>query len=146
MSSASACSAIALVASTSCAAALASWDIIESEGLLEHVRQVAPYFQAQLRTLVDLPLVGDVRGTGLMAAVEMRLDNDAAGEALLAQDYSIGELVDRYCHQFGLLVRPLINVCVMSPPLIITREQIDEMVSALRQALELAQRELKLVD
>ena len=130
----------------SCAAALASWDIIEGEGLLEHVRQIAPYFQAQMRALADLPLVGDVRGTGLMAAVEMRLDNDAAGEALLAQDYSIGELVDRYCHQFGLLVRPLINVCVMSPPLIITRKQIDEMVTALRQALELAQRELKLVD
>jgi adenosylmethionine-8-amino-7-oxononanoate aminotransferase len=126
----------------SCAAALASWDIIEREGLLEHVRETAPYFQAQMRSLVELPLVGDVRGTGLMAAVEMRLHNDAAGEALLTQDYSIGELVDSYCHRFGLLVRPLINVCVMSPPLIITREQIDEMVSALRQALELAQREL----
>jgi adenosylmethionine-8-amino-7-oxononanoate aminotransferase len=130
----------------SCAAALASWDIIEQEALLEHVRQTAPYFQEQMRTLLDLPLVGDVRGTGLMAAVEMRLDNDAAGEALLAQDYSIGELVDSYCHQFGLLVRPLINVCVMSPPLIITREQIDDMVSALHKALVMAQDTLHIDD
>ncbi len=127
----------------SCAAALASWDIIESEGLLEHVRDVGPYFQRQLKTLMDLPLVGDVRGTGLMAAIEMRLDNDAMGDALLEQDYAIGELVDNYCHDLGLLVRPLINVCIMSPPLIITREQIDEMVAILRQALELAAKELQ---
>lgn len=127
----------------SCAAALASWDIIEREGLLQHVLDVGPYFQQQLRTLLDIPLVGDVRGTGLMAAIEMRLENDAAGDALLAQDYTIGELVDNYCHQFGLLVRPLINVCIMSPPLIITRDQVDDMVTALRKALLLAQSDLE---
>jgi putrescine aminotransferase len=126
----------------SCAAALASWDIIESESLLAHVREVGPYFQQQLRSLLDIPLVADVRGTGLMAAVEMQLDNGTKGEELLAQDYAIGDLVDSYCHEFGLLVRPLINVCIMSPPLIITREQIDELVLALRKALEKAQEEL----
>ena len=127
----------------SCAAALASWDIIEREGLLAHVREVAPYFQQQLRTLLDIPLVADVRGTGLMAAVEMRLENGVNGEKLLAQDYAIGELVDSYCHQFGLLVRPLINVCIMSPPLIITKNQIDDMVLALRKALVLADADLR---
>ncbi len=126
-----------------CAAALASWDIIEREGLLAHVREVGPYFQAQLRTLQDIPLVGEVRGTGLMAAIEMRLDNTVSGDELLAQDYAIGDLVDSYCHQFGLLVRPLINVCILSPPLIITREQVDDMVSALRKALLLAQADLQ---
>ena len=127
----------------SCAAALASWDILEREQLLEHVQDVGPYFQQQLRTLLDLPLVGVVRGTGLMAAVEMRLDNDTEGDALLEQDYAIGELVDNYCHDLGLLVRPLINVCIMSPPLIITREQIDELVAILRQALIMAERDLR---
>jgi adenosylmethionine-8-amino-7-oxononanoate aminotransferase len=126
----------------SCAAALASWDIIERENLLAHVREIAPYLQQQLRTLRDIPLVGDVRGTGLMAAVEMRLDNDATGRALLDQDYAIGDLVDAHCRDLGLLVRPLINVCVMSPPLIINRAQIDEMVDALRQALLRTQAEL----
>ncbi len=126
----------------SCAAALASWDIIEQEGLLAHVRDVGPYFQQQLRTLQDLPLVADVRGTGLMAAVEMRVENGAKGAKLLEQDYALGELVDSYCHDFGLLVRPLINICIMSPPLIITRDQIDDLVLALRKALERAQAEL----
>jgi adenosylmethionine-8-amino-7-oxononanoate aminotransferase len=126
----------------SCAAALESWDIIEREGLLDHVREVGPYFQQQLRTLQDLPLVADVRGIGLMAAVEMRVENGAKGTKLLEQDYALGELVDSYCHEFGLLVRPLINVCIMSPPLIITRDQIDDLVGALRKALEKAQAEL----
>jgi adenosylmethionine-8-amino-7-oxononanoate aminotransferase len=127
----------------SCAAALASWDIIEQEGLLAHVRDVAPYFQQQLRTLQDMPLVGEVRGMGLMAAVEMTLDNDASGAARLAQDYELGGLVDSYCHDLGLMVRPLINVCIMSPPLIITRPQIDDLVTALRGALALAQADIE---
>jgi len=127
----------------SCAAAIASWDIIEQEGLLDHVRDVGPYFQAQLRTLQDHPLVGVVRGTELMAAVEMRVDNCATGDDLLAQDYALGEMVDNFCHDLGLLVRPLINVCIMSPPLIITREQIDDLVGALRQALDLTQAALR---
>jgi adenosylmethionine-8-amino-7-oxononanoate aminotransferase len=127
----------------SCAAALASWDIIEREGLLAHVRELAPYFQQQLRTLLDIPLVADVRGTGLMAAVEMRLENGVHGDQLLAQDYAIGDLVDSYCRQFGLLVRPLINVCIMSPPLIITRSQVDDLVLALRRALVLADADLR---
>ena len=61
---------------------------------------------------------------------------------MLEQDYALGDLVDGYCHEFGLLVRPLINVCIMSPPLIITREQIDDLVLALRKALEKAQADL----
>ena len=119
-----------------CAAALASWDIFERENLLEHVRETEPYFQQQLRTLEDIPLVGNVRGTGLMAAVEMKVEADNEAR-LLEKDYAIGDMVDTYCQQSGLLVRPLINICVMSPPLIITKSQIDEMVSALRKGLEL---------
>jgi putrescine aminotransferase len=52
-------------------------------------------------------------------------------------------MVDNFCHDLGLLVRPLINVCIMSPPLIITREQIDDLVGALRQALDLTQAALR---
>jgi len=126
----------------SCAAALASWDIIEREDLLAHVRDVGPYFQEQLQTLRDCPLVGEVRGTGLMAAVEMRIDA-ADAEELLARDYAVGELVDQHCHKFGLLVRPLINVCIMSPPLIITRDQIDDLVVALRSGLDAALADLR---
>jgi putrescine aminotransferase len=119
----------------SCAAALASWDIIENENILEHVREVGPYFQEQLRTLLDIPLVGSVRGEGLMAAVEMTIDADGTDEQL-EKDYHLSEIVDEHCHQLGLLVRPFINICIMSPPLIITKPQIDDLVSILRKGLE----------
>ncbi len=124
-----------------CAAALKSWDIMEDENIFEHVKDVGPYFQEQLRTLSDIPLVGEVRGIGLMAAVEMTID--APEEELLDLDYDIGARVDEYCHQFGLLVRPFINICIMSPPLIITRAQVDEMVVAMRKAIELTLEDLR---
>ncbi|MCR8923179.1 aminotransferase [Dasania sp. GY-MA-18] len=127
-----------------CAAALASWDIIENEKILDNVHEVGPYFQEQLRTLKDIPLVGDVRGIGMMAAVEMTLQGHTGSrEDLLAKDYAIGAMVDDYCHQFGLLVRPFINVCIMSPPLILTKAQVDDLVLAMRKALELTLNDLR---
>lgn len=126
----------------SCAAALASWDIIEKEQLLAHVRDLAPYFHEQLQTLRSCPLVGDVRGVGMMAAVEMNIQADSSQE-LLEKDYAVGALVDHHCHEFGLLVRPLINICVLSPPLIITRDQVDELVDALGKGLNKALEELR---
>ena len=125
-----------------CVAALANLSFMESNGLLEHVRDVGPYFQERLRELLDLPLVAEVRGVGLMAAVECSLGGVGADDAVLSQDYEIGRLVNRHCQRLGLLVRPLINTCVMSPPLVIDRAQIDQLVSMLRQGIELATKEL----
>ena len=125
-----------------CAAALASWDIIEKENILDNVHKVGPYFQQQLRTLQDIPLVGNVRGEGLMAAVEMTIEGHNEDD-LLAKDYAIGEMVDQHCQRLGLLVRPFINICIISPPLIITKQQVDELVSILRKGLELAMNDLR---
>jgi adenosylmethionine-8-amino-7-oxononanoate aminotransferase len=125
-----------------CAAALASWDILEKENLLQNVLEVGPYFQQQLRTLHENPLVGNVRGTGLMAAVEMTVQGRDEAD-LLEKDYAIGEMVDRHCQRLGLLVRPFINICIISPPLIITRAQVDELVTALREGLRLTLEDLR---
>ena len=125
-----------------CAAALASWDILESENLLQHVLEVGPYFQEQLQTLNDIPIVGNVRGHGLMAAVEMTVKGKDE-EDLLDKDYAVGGLVDKHCQKMGLLVRPFINICIISPPLIISREEIDDLVSILRKGLELTMKDLK---
>ena len=102
-----------------CAVALKNLDLLE-DGMLEHTRQVAPYFQAQLKTLEDLPLVGEVRGVGLMACVECVADRESNDPLQL--DNEVGKRIDAHCHELGLLVRPLINMCVMSPPLMITRD------------------------
>jgi adenosylmethionine-8-amino-7-oxononanoate aminotransferase len=115
-----------------CAVALKNLDILE-ESVLAHTRSIAPYFQAQLKTLEELPLVGEVRGLGLMGCVECVADRESKNALQL--DKNVGARIDAHCHELGLLVRPLINMCVMSPPLTITREQIDDMVAILREGI-----------
>ncbi len=124
-----------------CAAALKNLEIIERERLNEHVRDIAPYFQARLRELAELPMVGEVRGIGLMACVECV--SDRTSREPLALDQEVGRRIDRHCQELGLIVRPMGHLCVMSPPLIITRAQIDEMVSILRQGIERTQDDLR---
>lgn len=114
------------------AVALANLDILEN-GLLDHARSVGPYFQERLRSLEELELVGEVRGEGLMACVECVADRDDPNPLRL--DNEVGRRIDAHCQELGLLVRPLIHMCVMSPPLVITREQVDDMVSILREGI-----------
>ena len=116
------------------AAALKNLEIIENEGLLEHVRQVTPHFQNRLKELRKLPLVGDTRGAGLIGCVEGRIVNPDNPDALEI-DLEMGARIDRHCQALGLIVRPLLNMCVFSPPLIITSEQIDEMFNLLEQGI-----------
>ena len=116
-----------------CAAGIANMEVFESQGLLENALEVGPYMQEQLRTLSDLPIVGDIRGMGLMGCLECVASQESRQP--LELDYEVGSRIDKHCQALGLLVRPLINMCVMSPPLCITRDQIDEMISILREGI-----------
>ena len=91
--------------------------------------------------LEDLPLVGEVRGAGLMACVECVADRDSRNP--LALDNEVGRRIDRHCQELGLLVRPLIHMCVMSPPLVITSDQIDNMVAILREGISRTMEDLR---
>ena len=118
----------------SSAAALKNIEIIENEGLLEHVHEISPYFQQRINDLNKLPLVGDTRGEGLVGCVEGRIvEPENAGA--LELDIEMGSRIDKHCQTLGLIVRPLWNMCVFSPPLIITPEQIDEMFNILEQGI-----------
>ena len=116
----------------SCAAALRNIEIFEREALLEHVRAVSPHFLDRLHALRESPIVGDTRGMGLVGCVEGRFSGD--GDRL-ALDKEFGSRIDRKCEELGLIVRPLLNMCVFSPPLVITEGQIDEMFDILEQAI-----------
>jgi adenosylmethionine-8-amino-7-oxononanoate aminotransferase len=117
------------------AAGIKNLEIMQREKLFELVQETGPYLQQQLQALRDIPIVTDVRGLGLMGVVECELQQ---GGDDLDMDAELGSRIDRHCQALGLLVRPLINMCVLSPPLTITRPQIDEMVSILRQGILLA--------
>ena len=102
---------------------------METEGILEHVREISPYFQERLQALAKFSIVGDVRGMGLLGCIEGSAET-------LDGERRLGALLDAACEELGLLVRPLINMAVFSPPLIITKDQIDEMFDILELALQ----------
>ncbi len=116
-----------------CAAAATNLDIIEREDLCAYTREIGPYFQERLRSLGDLELVGDVRGMGLMACVECVRDRGSR-EAPPVQ-WEVAKRIFENARTRGLLSRPMGNLIILSPPLIIKRHEIDRMVAILREAI-----------
>ncbi|OCW57673.1 aminotransferase [Hoeflea olei] len=123
-----------------CAVALKNLDILEG-GLLDHTREITPYFHDKLKRLEELDLVGEVRGMGLMACIECVADRESQNPIRL--DTEVGVRIDRHCQELGLLLRPLVHMCVMSPPLVITREQIDTMADILHEGISRTMRDLR---
>ncbi|MFQ5557119.1 MAG: aminotransferase, partial [Acidimicrobiales bacterium] len=123
-----------------CAAALKNIEIIDRTGLLHHARTVGEHFGERLSTLADLPIVGDVRGMGLMRCVEFVADRETKAE--FPDEVDIGRVVSRHADEMGLIVRPIVNLNVMSPPLVITHDEIDVIVDTLRDAIVAAMADL----
>ncbi len=125
-----------------CAVALANIDIIEREGLVERVRETTgPYLVSKLQeTIGDHPLVGDVRGFGLLAAIEIVKDREtrerfepAGSAAALVRDHSINN---------GMMMRAVGDTMILSPPLTWTEDTIDEAAEIVKIALDKAQADL----
>ena len=116
-----------------CAAALANIEIIEREDICGHVRRVGPYFSERLASLSDLGIVGDVRGSHFMQRVENVADKET--KELFGPSVHVGDRVAGACEKRGLIVRPIAHLNVLSPPLVLTVEQIDWMVDVLRDGI-----------
>ncbi len=117
------------------AVARANLALMQRERIVERVRDdIGPYFMERLRSLLDHPLVGEVRGVGLMAAVE--LTRDKAGRAPVAPVGSLATPVRNLCFARGLVTRAVRDCLVFSPPLIISEGEIDEAVGILRGSLD----------
>jgi adenosylmethionine-8-amino-7-oxononanoate aminotransferase len=120
---------------TVCAAGLANLQIIEREKLVQKAREQGRYLQKRLAGLLELPIVGDIRGKGLMAAVE--IVKDKATKEMFPVELRIAWKVWEKALSKGVITRVAgANNIALCPPLIITREQIDELVAALRGAIE----------
>ena len=124
-----------------CAAGLKNVEIIERENLCGHVRETGPYFEQSLATLMDLDIVGDVRGRRFMLAVEFVCDKtskqnfDATAE--------VGRRVALEAYRRGLVARNIGDFIILSPPLTLTREQIDWTVDTLRASILAVMNDLK---
>ncbi len=113
-----------------CAAGLATMEIYAEEGLLTRAADLAQDWEDALHSLKGLPHVADVRNLGLVGAVELTSRDGAPG----TRAYDV--FVD--CFQKGLLIRVTGDIIALSPPLIVEREQIGDIVSILGDALKRA--------
>ena len=117
-----------------CAAALKTLEIYKRDNLFEHAAEMGEYLQTRLKEFDSHPLVGEVRGRGLLAAVELVANKDS-GEAF--DDTSVGAYAKQACQDNGLLIRAVGgNSIAFCPPLIITTDQIDEMVEKFSLAIQ----------
>lgn len=116
-----------------CAVALRTLEIIEAEKLVDRAAGLGRYMLNRLEELYDLDNVGEVRGLGLMAAVELVADR--ATKAVFDPALRVGERVRRQAQQAGLIVRNQRDIINLAPPFVISEGQIDEMISILRRAI-----------
>jgi len=117
------------------AAALKNMEIFEREGILENVLDVSPHFQERLAALSKYEIVGDARGMGLLGCIEGKAED-------LEAERRLGQMADDACEDLGLVVRPLIDMAVFSPPLIITHAQVDDLFDILEEALTRVERDV----
>jgi len=118
-----------------CAVALETLRIYESDGIVEHVARVAPRLQAGLARYRGHPLIGDVRGQGLIGAVELAAD--PAARKPFDPKRAVGPYLVRRAQEHGLILRAMAgDVVAFSPPLIIDEAGIDELLAKFDLALQ----------
>jgi 4-aminobutyrate---pyruvate transaminase len=115
------------------AVAVETLKIYEERDIVGHVRRVAPRLQQGLRALASRPLVGDVRGIGLVAGVELVADKAARTPFPAAA--KVGAQVAARTQAHGVLVRALGDTIAFAPPLIIAEHEIAELIGAFERAL-----------
>jgi adenosylmethionine-8-amino-7-oxononanoate aminotransferase len=118
---------------TACAVALRNLQIFEDEALVERAASLGERLQRGLRTLSSLPHVGDVRGLGLIAGVELTADKKT--RAPFDPKENVGGRVLRAMRERGLLTRVKGDSILLAPPLVTTEEQIDKIVQVLGDSI-----------
>ncbi len=116
-----------------CAVALASLDLFERDALIARVQESSRFLARRLQAVAALPHVGDVRGRGLMAGIELVADRE--GKEPFDWRERTGQRVCLCARELGLLTRPLGDVVVLMPPLVTGRDDLDAMVGILELAI-----------
>ena len=127
-----------------CAAALKNIEILQRENLALRSAQQGEYLLKQLNGLRRHPTVGDVRGLGLLCAVELVQDKatkEPFGWGPVAAQHAFSRRLTELMAERGLLARVFMSIQI-APPLIISREEIDRMVTIIDESLTVAEREL----
>ncbi len=117
------------------AVALENIRILREEKIIEKVHaETAPYLQKRLRELNDHPLVGEVRGVGLLGAIELVQDKATRKRY---EGKGVGMICRQFCFDNGLIMRAVGDTMIIAPPLVISKSEIDELVTKARKCLDL---------
>ena len=124
-----------------CAVAIENVSIMRREKIVERVRnEIAPYFQKRIRELADHRLVGEVRGLGMLGAIELVAHK---GSKTFFRDRGAVGLVCRdHCFKNGLIMRAVRDTMIMAPPLVMTKENVDELIEKANRCLDLTARDI----
>ncbi|WP_020683609.1 aminotransferase [Marinobacterium rhizophilum] len=116
-----------------CAVSLKVLEIYQRDNIFERAAKMGDYLQRRLAEFRDHPLVGEVRGSGLIGAIELVADK-ATGKSFAGG--SVGAFAQRACEQHGLILRAVAgNSLAFCPPLVITEAQVDEIIEKFGRAL-----------
>ena len=115
---------------TCCAVALTNIEILEAEGLVQRASEMGRRLREGMDGLRDIGCVGDIRGLGLMCAVEFVEDRESKASA------GIAEKIRLACEERGLISRTKGESYLLAPPLVISEDEVDQMVSILRESIE----------
>ncbi len=119
------------------AAGLANLKVLEEENMLENVKTVGAYFQAQLRdAFSDHPMIGEVRGVGLLGAIEFVADKNS--RTFFDPAMKVGAQVAGAALENGIIARamPHGDILGFAPPLCISKGEVDEIISSVKKAVE----------
>ena len=109
---------------------------MRDENLVEQVHsETGPYLQKRWRELAEHPLVGEARGVGFIAALELVKNKDTRERFDPLGD--VGQLCRDFCFNEGLVMRAVGDTMIISPPLIMSRENIDELIALASKCLDL---------
>ena len=118
-----------------CAVALRNVQIMRDERIIENARDnTMDYLQSRISKLGEHPLVGDARGTGFLGALELVKDKETRER--FDDKETAGTTCRDLCMQNGLVMRAVGDTMIMCPPLVITREQIDDLYDRAKESLD----------
>lgn len=125
-----------------CAVALANLDILEKEKLVDRVQgDIGPYLLRRLREeLADHPLVGEIRGEGLIGAIEIVADKTT--RAPFPGKGKVGLMARNHFFRNGLIMRAVRDTMVFAPTFVLTHEEADEMARLTRLSLDMTAQDL----
>tara|TARA_B100001173_G_C15949967_1_gene530913 strand:- start:697 stop:1218 length:522 start_codon:yes stop_codon:yes gene_type:complete len=119
-----------------CAVALENIKILEEEKLVEKVaNETGPYLKKCWKEFESHPIVGEVRNVGLLGAIELVKNKDK--RQFFPSDKKVGDACRNFCFENNLVMRALRDTMIVSPPLTMTVEQIDEMADLVKHCLDL---------